>query len=770
MNLYYLNYNNYYNRIIKIENSLQDYLQYENDRQIGANFSFNDNVNTEMIVNSNNVGNYMIVTDETNTIISRWFILESRYERNGQHHILIRRDVIADNLAQILTAPMFVEKATLDNSDPMIFNSEDMTFNQIKTSETLLKDETGCGWVVGYMATSDGEGNIYTYNTSFTPTFPIDYVETSTASMLQEMGVSSSGVFSGPFNQNIKSNNFAVITNTNNVYGFNSSFPNAYLSLRTSGNSPITNEQYEEFKSNILLNDNSRQQLSSALEEHVKSVLGFKSQSEINKLLGYNGKVLKDSNDKIYKIQIVKNEQPQLYLSITSDTIPSAFDELIEYFPNANNESFGVYYQYPTYKVNFIDVTNQKRNINITADRYHLTQAPYDMFCIPYSDDLEIKQNGQVLLTASKQLALDSAMALSRKYAGQASAIYDVQLLPYCPVRYCIQEDGSFDIKDNYVSFITNESNQNVGIILFANEDTFTFNIPLENPIEINDYKMQSSTDMYRLCSPNYDGVFEFNAAKNYGVSFFNVDATYKPYNPYIHVNPNFNGLYGQDFNDSRGLIVGGDFSLPQATSAWESYQLTTKNYQASFNRQITNMEINNNVQFMMDTADAIMGTISAAAQGAMAGKAMGGTLGGTAGAWAGGVAAGTAAGVAGAIDIAANQALRSEALDYTKDQFGYDLGNIQALPNSLSKTSAFVANNKIFPFLEYYTCTEEEKEALRNKIRYNGMTVMRIGTIQEFRRPEPTYIKGKLIRLELNEDNHIINEIANELNKGVYI
>ena len=77
------------------------------------------------------------------------------------------------------------------------------------------------------------------------------------------------------------------------------------------------------------------------------------------------------------------------------------------------------------------------------------------------------------------------------------------------------------------------------------------------------------------------------NAAKNGGVSFFNIDCTYKPYNPYIHVNPNFGRLYGGDFDDSRGLIVGGDFSLPQTTSAWESYQLSNKNFQASFDRQI---------------------------------------------------------------------------------------------------------------------------------------------------------------------------------------
>lgn len=98
-------------------------------------------------------------------------------------------------------------------------------------------------------------------------------------------------------------------------------------------------------------------------------------------------------------------------------------------------------------------------------------------------------------------------------------------------------------------------------------------------------------------------------------------------------------------------------------------------------------------------------------------------------------------------------------------------MGNIQALPSSLAKTSALTFNNKIFPILEYYTCTDEEKQALRDKIKYNGMTVGRIGIIVDFIREEKTYIKGKLIRLEsIDEDFHILNAIADEMNKGVFI
>lgn len=105
------------------------------------------------------------------------------------------------------------------------------------------------------------------------------------------------------------------------------------------------------------------------------------------------------------------------------------------------------------------------------------------------------------------------------------------------------------------------------------------------------------------------------------------------------------------------------------------------------------------------------------------------------------------------------------------RDQFGYQLKNIQALPQGLMKTSSLNNNNKLYPFLEHYTSTAEEKHALENKITYNGMTIMRIGTPSEFIKGENgTYIKGKLIRTTIQDDSHLISDVNAELNQGVYL
>ena len=78
---------------------------------------------------------------------------------------------------------------------------------------------------------------------------------------------------------------------------------------------------------------------------------------------------------------------------------------------------------------------------------------------------------------------------------------------------------------------------------------------------------------------------------------------------------------------------------------------------------------------------------------------------------------------------------------------------------------------NRYFPILEIYDATDDEKNALRQKLLYNGMTVGKINTISAYIQEDKTYIKAQLIRLlDIAEDTHIINEIANELYKGVYI
>ena len=283
--------------------------------------------------------------------------------------------------------------------------------------------------------------------------------------------------------------------------------------------------------------------------------------------------------------------------------------------------------------------------------------------------------------------------------------------------------------------------------------------------------KLANECDLVRIVSQNYSAIFEFSPAKSGGVDGFLADCTYKPWSPYIHILPKLKGLYGDNFaaiDDARGLICGGDMSLPQLSNEWANYQLQNKTYQEMFDRQIKNMDVQNDVNRQGALAQAILAPLTGGAAGAAIGSktnVFGGTVADASiGAIGGGVTAG--------IDYANTVRMMEENRSYAIDMYGYNLQNIQAVPTSLTKTSALTYNTRVWPFIEYYTCTEAERKALKDKIKYNGMTIMKVGQLSDYTLGEDNFYKGQLIRLPayVKIDGHMAFEIYNELNKGVYL
>lgn len=178
-------------------------------------------------------------------------------------------------------------------------------------------------------------------------------------------------------------------------------------------------------------------------------------------------------------------------------------------------------------------------------------------------------------------------------------------------------------------------------------------------------------------------------------------------------------------------------------------------------------MDVSHEIQKQEAVIGAFGGTVSGAASGALAGSKAG-----PYGALAGAVVGGVASGIGGALDVANVDKAQKEAKSFATDMYNMNLRNIQAIPYSLAKTSSFVYNNKIWPMLEYYSCTEEEKRAFRLKLEYNGMTVNKITTLADVTEEGTIkYVKGQMIRLEdLSDDSHMAYTIYDEINKGVYL
>lgn len=415
-----------------------------------------------------------------------------------------------------------------------------------------------------------------------------------------------------------------------------------------------------------------------------------------------------------------------------------------------------------------------KVTIPTAPNRYHLTDAPYDMFCMPYGE-VEIKNtlgSNTFDLTVNRNLMLSIAQGLK---AAMSSNIYDIQLLPYCPLTGYSVNNNVIDILNSEArasTVVQTQSGTNAAPIMWCVQSQSSLYI--DYSFEVDNKKMSVMCDKLRFCSPNYSAAFEINPAKNDGITGVNVDYTYMPFTPYIHVAPVFSGLYGGNFGDARGLICQGDFSITSYDDKWADYQVQNKNYLNVFNREIQNLELTQGIQRKQAVWQTIAGIGTGAVQGAAAGTQVGGAYGAIAGAAIGAVSSA----VGGVADYQNMIKLQEETLDFKHDMFGYNLDNIKALPNSIAKITAITANNKLFPFVEYYTCTDEEKTAAANKIRHNGMSVGVIGTINDYLGnswsyediEDRGYIKGKLINAEaVDTDYHFAAVLANELDKGVY-
>lgn len=818
MNLYYLHYNNYYNRILKREETLADYLAYEVARTENRTFNPNDGVSTVATLNFAPVESIFpdyVVAAEGTTIMSRWFVIESKRTRAHQYDVVLRRDLLADFSPEYMRAPMFVEKGWLPEDDVAIYNTENFVCNEIKTGEALLRDQTACPWIVGYYdktATADeltgpvdikndnlvytqltGGLNSWEYYSWLTNDFHDEWVENN-AKIRIKFGTQNSQLMDGFFGYIDRSpSGIMKYTRDTSVY------PTALNLKYEVGNDAAVRGIYIQDIINAIIaaSPKTTKELFTLAEAYAPNP----DPETVQTYLDMDKKLLRDVNGKFYRIRLIRKDPISKTTAIPAGVLYDALEQSVInatiskynigkiFATKPNTSTFSIQALYPVYRLVAeetpeFEATFDLYNADVDGNSIQTQGTPYNIFAIPYGA-IDITEAGDVegdyYTIGSEEAALATAAAIQRKLQGN---LYDIQLLPYFPYQDLIRGDQVIVVPNaNTVSFVQNAKEKFTIIFncpyaefeareLYLDGDT----IDLKVGATALERKVNRQCNKYRLASPNYSNYFDFSVELNNGVRRFTADCEYKPYQPYIHINPDFGGLYGKDYNDPRGLILGGDFSLTQVIDQWETYQINNKNYELIFGRQQQNLEVQQKYGKTQDIVNAITGTFSGATYGAFMGASMSG--GNPYVAAATGIAGGMASLGAGIADVSMNEALRAEALDYARDMYEYNIQNIQALPTTLSKVSSINPNNKLYPVLEYYTATETEKEALRNKIRYNGMTIERIGTLNDFVNGidvddanERHYYKGKLIRVEdLADDYHVINALSGELNKGVFI
>lgn len=801
--LYVYKFNNYYNRRVKKFENLEDYPEPEYiETGTYCNFNPNDGINTTIVLgrpgNNEYPGDcdYFIYSDDNTSITSRWFIIEQTRKMGYQYQVTLHRDVIADNLDKVLSSNCLIERAIVTDSNNLIFNKETASFNQIKKGETLLKDETGCAWLIGFLATNYAGGNL-----SFTAQVVSDYTGQSVNDLISALSnLSPNTIYRRKTTDNdlvIYATKLQLLQQNDERYrdvkftwnqntGYSTGWTYEYI-----GDYYYVSPHYSWIIPGIKTVPAVKEILDAYFDTgefttRIPQLTGtdwpkYVSNSELQVIYGASNKIFTDTDGADagdYKINVTTGVSTYSYNHdsgnlltyinsfISTNGLGSPTNSFTMILKNCSTAS---------YTLTPIALGDYTIQIPSEVNRLHLKDAPYDIFCIPYGE-IQVRNSKVESFTnvdINKSLAISIAQGIAR---GLGSNLIDLQLVPYCPMTGFNTGDGYIDINNaNTKRFtaIKNLANNNVCYVIWSTAANGSKNI--EFTIPVDNLKISNQCDKYRLVSPNYNGQFEFNAAMNNGATVFNIDFSYIPYQPYIHINPVFSRMYGDNYNDARGLICSGDFSVSYLSDAWTNYQVQNKNFQAIFDREIQNMEVSHDWEMKQVKIGAAAGTLS----GLVSGVTGGALAGGGVGAIVGGLVGAGASAAGGILDVNMRESLYSEAVDYKKDIFNLQLDNIKALPYSLAKVSSINQNNKVFPFIEFYSCSDEEKTAFANKIAWNSMTVGVVGQILEYIGNSWSYgdikdkgfIQARLIRMEdANEDFHNVNAIAEELLKGVYL
>lgn len=782
MTLYLLHYNNFFNRIIKTETTLADYFDYSLGSIQNVNFNPNDGVDTEQIINwSGDTPDYVVCVNEQSQIDSRWFVIEASRTRGLQYLLKLKRDVIADNLASFMQSTAFIKRGYVPNTNPLIFNSEGNSFNQIKQSETLLTNNIESPWLVLYLARYNGDGNHYTYeNQNMTSIIPS---EDYTLDSLEEYP------YYNWFNKyitivprgNIEFGLMTVASDSGGLYRLSGYVDGgAYMQPPTglSGHNfyPVTPTTAPP--SNPTAFNNCYTTYSNAFTTtnglRVNSYTGWGDDNTLSVVQGEQGKIIK-AGSTYYQVNMLRRKvtlaahPDQVVVEITNGSglantmatelsgIGNQTNRKLSYRVTSVNTTTGLTEMYE-YQLSYEQVeyeSSYKYTINPTQSI--TVDAPYEIFAAPYYD-MQITISNGVVVNHTGRLAMNWFQDIVSKYSG-AGATYDIQLVPYAPI-------DTTNWTDQVTFTLKNTSDNNVAVGVFLQRASFNAELPVTLDIE-SDNKIASETTLYRLVSPNGVGDYEFSPNKNGGLTSIHVDCTLKPHNPYIQIHPVWGWLYGNSVQeDFRGLICQGDFSLPVLTNEWSTYELQNKNYQAIFDRQIQSQDFQRGWERASDIVGAVSGSFGGAAGGAIAGSVLG-----PGGAIAGAVAGGAVSIAGGVTDVIAKEQIYQEQRQAGIDTFNMQLGNVKARNNTLSRGSSYDIDNKYFPIIEYYTCTDTELSALQKKLQYRGMTVEVVGTVEDYLNPnETTYIQGDLIEIDITDDFHMAREIANVLRGGIRI
>lgn len=785
---------NYQNRIVLSSITESTYTQRAASfkRFEGVNFNPADGVETSQVLNLGEgfEPDYLLITDAAYYVQQRWFVMESSRNLSGQYSLRLRRDVLADFYPEIGRSYLKIERGWCPAASTLIFNPEGNSFSQLKTGEIPIKDYTKSRWYVGYLAgnafdngditisVDDSSKRAYDESYSSIDEAMKAYPGSATSSdsakeMTRDYVIGELGIPVGYPSTETLRRTYRI---KNGEYSVDSTIDRGIRPLYQFKTAEIASQGYSEIGSQMA-------------DMFVADAVKFALQSDVLRLTDTTkeqfsrvaksgGKIVRVGSEPYEYYEL--NTYPTTFYNPTGAFDPAIMDSAeagytyvnsilsgidgLEENPDGAASVFTYTFSFQAIKVKCVwNKIGTSGNIDIKNQVVKAADAPYYVFAIP-RDVLSVQYPDTTGTLVDTSLADDLVYSMIRQLGEK---IYDVQALPYFPGGHDLElESGGLRLPNtDYYTDVRAGGKHTIICWLpsiSCDKDAITGGIDAWH-----DKKLDNETRLVRIASPNYASMYDFSISKNGGVAGWHITMTVRPYQPYIHVAPIWGGLYSPMYqNDPKGLILGGNYSVDIVSSAWTSYEIANKNYQLIFDRNVQTLDLQQSIERKQDVRDMVSGLINAgfAAAGSYATGGAGGALLS---------AAKSSVGLIGsALSMQESEQLRQNARDSMMDMQSYNLGNIRARPDTLTKVSSINKQNKGWPVAEIYTAPQNEVDAYIALRKYAGMTVGVIGRLNEYLRENPykyRYIRAQVLRLSAEVDTHMAQVINAELSGGCY-
>lgn len=705
-------------------------------------------------------------------------IVKKQFIKRNLWRITMVKDLVSCKYNSILQSKMLVSRIGISRTtyDPILFTNESFTLSKVKKEQRLINEMGSKSY--GYLliwARNSLDGTIK-WDATPVSTQPYDiYVEN-----ISELN-------------NIIDKKIRISYSYTCRTGIRNIIPSVGVMSGCTMNYRETQDiGYESLLSTLIPQDKNTNISMTNDEQPIWSQINVRYLAKCRALIpsGYL-----DINTVPYTGKIVYDGTSGIYYKIL-ETAPSTDTTLVD-MVNANlEEIIGDYDSYTiknrpqvryvnTYKkLYLVQVGIEPNPAEFTFKAYpNAVDQPLQMQFIPFIEDAYIRDvDNENSYEFSKQLTEQMLYDLVAKYGGQNAKLLDVQIIPYSPI-------AGMENAYNATGKVFNLG-YSIPTDVIVIDDTYAIpvysvlrtsyikQIPME--ITFSDYKTEQY-NAYHITSPSGAGVYDFSVAKNSGLEGFYIKVDLRPYASFHQIQPIYKSIYGGNFTDTRGLVFQEDMSLTQVSSAWETYKRQNINYVNSFNAEVdyktSNFTINaamTPVNFVFDSGQRILEAAATSAEVLATGV--------SADVWLG--IKGAAAGAAGAAAIMQSQFI-SEGLEFgqmmanmmaetklfaneiglAQKQFNYNIGNIQALPENLTKVNGIFQSNNIVPYLQIFGPTEEEIQRLTDYLDVYGVNC---GQMIDLTTRDFNFLQGVMVVCNTPLTYEEYKAITTELQRGV--